>query len=321
MTTYLSPAQAHKELVNRLNEELKKLRTLLMLPGGIRVDALFPLPLRGTPAVDKKNPIKILQAHEADYRAEAIDTLTAMWLRPAQKPKETLRSPGACGLSHSALDQLNECNRVRMELIALMKEVPTERREELWRGHSNISSHQTLRMPTVLEDPLTIRFYWDIGDSITRFTVKELIEVWTKKLADLEGGSEPAYEREPGTLNFRLALSIASLEKLDSNEVVAVRRILPPHVRARVRDGSNAPFITSAPVPFVYELSCLPPEVKPLLDYDPDAPASTKKRSSRVKLELKPHIEPMNVYRYKVPFKPIEGVVRKATRNTRKHPT
>jgi hypothetical protein len=320
MSMYLSAAQGHKELVNQLNGELAKLRLLLEQPGGIRVDSLFPLPLRHTPSVAKKETIAILGPDEVDYRSEAIDNLTSMWLRPGQHPKETLRTPGCCAVSFAAIEQINACNSIRMELINLLAEVPTADRTPLWRAHSNISSHQTLRMTPVLQDPQKIRFYWDRGDSITKFTVADLVYAWAEKLTKLQGDVCASSQCEPDTLNFRLALSIERLSMLPSNEWVAVRRILPPHVRARVRDGDDDPYITSAPVPFVYSHACLAPSVTPLTDHDPEAPASQKKRSTRIKLMSEPYIDAMNVFRYKDQSKAMGPVSRESMRNTRKKP-
>lgn len=319
MSIYLSPAQGHKELVEQLREGLDKLRLLLEQPGCIRVDSLFPLPLRKAPSVPKRERISVMTMSDNELRKEAIDALTAMWLRPGQHPKESLRIPGACAISRAAMDQVNACNQIRMEMINLLAPVSTEDRRVMWRAHHNISSYQTLRMIPTLSDPLRIRFYWDIGDSITRYTAGELVELWSQKLIDLQGDVCSSRQCEPDTLNFRLALSIERLSMLPSNEHVAVRRILPPHVRARVQDGGK-PYITNASVPFVYELSCLPPSVKPLTDYDPEAPVTPKKRSTRAKLMTEPYIDAMNVFRYLDQSASKGPVVRESTRNTRKRP-
>lgn len=157
MSIYLSPAQGHKELVEQLREGLDKLRLLLEQPGCIRVDALFPLPLRKAPSVPKRERISVMTMSDNELRKEAIDALTAMWLRPGQHPKESLRIPGACAISRAAMDQVNACNQIRMEMINLLAPVSTEDRRVMWRAHHNISSYQTLRMIPTLSDPLRDR--------------------------------------------------------------------------------------------------------------------------------------------------------------------
>lgn len=328
MNLYLSPQQGHKEVLEQLKAELTSLRMLLELSGGIRVDALFPLPLRKKDGrASLATMIEIQKLEGDELTAKAVESLCSITRVEDQDVHETLRVPGACALSDMALEKLNFCNQLRMELIRLGQQVPVKDRRNLWKNarlHDGrkIAALQALRIPITLFDPQKIRFYWDIGESVKRYTAGELADEWAALLRSLDpDGIEKRAEDYPeDSTNFKVALSLAAIRREDSNVHVAIRRYLPPQVRARVRDGDDKPFITSASSPFVYSSDSSPPSVTPLMDYDPNGHATKKKPSTRIKLESEPFIPDMNVYRYMKHVAAMGPVVRKNTRNSRKKP-
>lgn len=322
MSIYLSPAQGVKELIDRLSESLADLKLMLRASRGqIRIDALYSIPFRNTPKVAKNEPIRI-GTPDGDAAFDlACEVLTTIWLGAGQSARETLRAPGAIAVPGEILTRINESNRIRMELIDLLKPLSREVRRQIWINNSQVSSLQARRITPLLDDPLKIRFYWDIGESIDRYVVSDLIEQFTKELEALDDGAG-SRELLDGSVDKRLRFSLDELSKLPRNERVAIRRVLPPHVRARVHDGDIPAYISTAPVPFVYNIANpAPPEIKHLQDYDPlDAPLQGKP-SRRAKLMSEPYIEGLHLYRYLESARSSGPLVKEQTRNTRKRPT
>ncbi|RYA84640.1 hypothetical protein, partial [Enterobacter cloacae complex sp. 742-ADZ3-9B] len=83
-----------RELIPTLDKSLKELAFLLeKSKAHIRIDALFQVPLRKSPTVDKNAGIEIATPDGETGISLAIETLTTIWLGEGQSAKETLRSP------------------------------------------------------------------------------------------------------------------------------------------------------------------------------------------------------------------------------------
>ncbi len=165
-----------RELIPTLDKSLKELAFLLeKSKAHIRIDALFQVPLRKSPTVDKNAAIEIATPDGETGIPLAIETLTTIWLGEGQSAKETLRSPGAIGLPALALDRIRETNRLRMHLFDLIEKAKPAERKRIWKAkdHYGISSLQAMRVTPILHDPQLIRFYWDTGSITKRWLVRD----------------------------------------------------------------------------------------------------------------------------------------------------
>ncbi|MDF5950430.1 hypothetical protein P4193_02075 [Pseudomonas aeruginosa] len=99
--------------------------------------------------------------------------------------------------------------------------------------------------------------------------VRDLIKVCEDELHATFGHRPSRDEVVQGSVESSVLLSLEQLEELPLDEQVAVHRLGTPHIRARVTDGDIEPYICSAPVPFVYDVSCARPLIKPLKNYCP----------------------------------------------------
>ena len=293
-----------RELIPALDKSLKELAFLLeKSKAHIRIDALFQVPLRKSPTVDKNAAIEIATPDGETGIPLAIETLTTIWLGEGQSAKETLRSPGAIGLPALALDRIRETNRLRMHLFDLIEKAKPAERKRIWKAkdHYGISSLQAMRVTPILHDPQLIRFYWDTGSITKRWLVRDLIKVCEDELHATFGHRPSRDEVVQGSVESSVLLSLEQLEELPPDEQVAVHRLGTPHIRARVTDGDLEPYICSAPVPFVYDVSCARPLIKPLKNYCPME--EKKKRSIRALLEPEPRVPGMNVHQYDVKYR------------------
>lgn len=284
----------------------------------IRIDALYAIALRGTPSVDPLAQIPVTPLYDEEGAVLLSEVLASPWLRPEQNPKETLRAPGAVALPPALLLQIASCNTLRQQLFEHLQPLDQQTRIDLWRSHPGIASLQVLRQTPILAEPQKIRFYWDTGSSLVRKRVTDLMEEYRRKLQDRFGYSAPLSQQPELATERKLAYALDLLARLDPQEQVAIYRRVSPHVRARVHDGEDKPYICSAPVPFVYSDEGPQPQIKPLADYDPDSQPA-RPRSSRAQLEAEPYFDGLNIYRYVErcrQFGPVEP--RKLQRNARK---
>ncbi|MBB3104767.1 DNA replication terminus site-binding protein [Azomonas macrocytogenes] len=319
MNLYLSPAQGAKELIFKLDQGLETLATMLRHNAeNIRIDALYEIPLRNSPTVDKAEPIHVRSLTDQEAVDLTIEVLTSIWLRSAQSPKETLRAPGAIAVPDLMLEQINATNKLRMELFEIIKPLDQQARIDIWRAHPAIASLQALRVTPLLSKPFTLRFYWDTGASIERKRVMDLIQVYDELLLKNHGYRPSLQSLAEESGDRKLVFAIDMLERLMPDEQVAIYRPVTPHIRARVRDGEEPGYICSAPIPFVYSQSSAPPRIKPLLDYKPVL--TPGKRSIRAQLMDEPYIDSMNIYRYMEMYRKFGPVDSKdRTRNKRKN--
>lgn len=296
MSIHLSTNQGARELINTLDRELKELAADMRANAGrIRIDCLWEIPMREAILVDSKKPIEVIPMDGIDATALAIELITNIWLGIGQNTRETRRAPGCIGLPSQWIERIKQTNLMRAALASLMKPLTQEMRTAIWRKHNGISSLQTLRKTVCLEDPISLRFYWDTSPSMKRTTVGEVRESQAKSLIETHGHI-PVIETLPeGSLDRKIAGSVVMLDKLDSDEPIAIYRQGKPHIRARVKDGNNTSF-TPASVPFVYDRNCLRPEIKPLLSYEQQS--TNASRSIRAKIMLEPYIESMFIHRY-----------------------
>lgn len=126
-----------RELIPTLDKSLKELAFLLeKSKAHIRIDALFQVPLRKSPRVDKNAAIEIVVPDGEEGIALAIETLTTIWLKGEQSAKETLRCPGAIGLPPLALERIRDTNRLRMHLFDLIEKAKPAERKRIWKAKS-----------------------------------------------------------------------------------------------------------------------------------------------------------------------------------------
>ncbi|MBM5459002.1 hypothetical protein H8F21_15650 [Pseudomonas sp. P66] len=304
MELHLSAISEAIALVNRLKTELEVLYSVLQASvDHVEVHAIYGMEFRHDNAVHDADPIVVRQLEGAEAVEAAFEALTCITLKIGQSPKETLRVPGAIALPRLAIDKIVQTNALRNELATLIGTIKkTNDRRLVWKKFQDISPKQAMRSTHVLDDPQNINFYWDdTGSSGTRHSAGELIEDW-EELLNQNHDRRPTMDGAPeGSIERTLLVAIDLLSKLDPNEQVAIRRPVKPHIRARVRDGDDKVKPIICPVPFVYEIGCPRPKIKPLLTYEPCN--SSKKATGRALLELEPHIESMNLYRYEEKYR------------------
>jgi len=302
MAIYLTPASGAKELISRIDEGLKSLATDMRAnAGSIRVDAIWEIPLRVTPLVDKKKLI-VPVAHTASEAFDlAIECLTTIWLRTGQSTRETFRAPGVVGLPSPLIEQVREVNKLRLELYFLLKPLTAQERVNIWRAreHNNISALQTTRLTHIIEAPRTIRFYWETTPSMKRVNAHELAAQYSKELKEIHG-HDPVKEGLPdNSHDLKLARGRDLLLELPSNEVVAIYRPGQPHVRARIRLAEGKPYIDPTSVPFVYDVERFDaPTITPLESYDPAAKADAPRSEKKVKVEAEAYVRDLYIHRY-----------------------
>jgi hypothetical protein len=303
MELHLSPNSAAIAMINRLQSELADLDDVLRASmDQVHVDAVYGLDFRPEDTV-RSEPIEVreLVGHEAVEAA--FEALTSIWVKIGQHPRETLRVPGVIALPRPAIEKIVQTNATRAELGKLISAIEkVNDRRTVWGAFKGkgrgIVPKQALRLTTVLTDPVKINFYWDdTGSSGARRRVGDLIVEW-KELLDPHNDRRQALQRfSDGSMENALLYGIEVLGKLDPEEQVAIRRLVQPHIRARVGNGDARVKPIIAPVPFVYETGQPAPRIKPLMRYEPKT--SSKKTTGLALLEDEPYFEAMNLYRYK----------------------
>lgn len=303
MELHLSQTSAAIAMVRRLQSELTDLSEVLRASvDQVRVDAMFALDFRPEDAV-RSEPIEVRVLHGEDAVQAAFEALTSIWVKIGQHPRETLRVPGAIALPQAAIDKILQTNATRGELVRLISAIEkTNDRRNVWgrfKGSGNgIVPKQALRLTNVLSDPLHINFYWDdTGSSGARKMAGDLLEEWKELLEQYHDKEATVHHSSEASAENALLYGIDMLAKLDPNEQVAIRRLVQPHIRARVRNGDAKVKPIIAPVPFVYELGHPAPKIKPLPSYEPKV--LVKKNTRLALLEDDPYVEAMNLYRYK----------------------
>jgi hypothetical protein len=302
MGLHLSDTSAAIAMIHRLQSELVVLDEVLRAcVNDVRVDAMFHLDFRPEDAV-RSEPIEVRQLEGPEAVEAAFEALTNLWVKVGQHPRETLRVPGVIALPKLAIDAIVQTNATRTELAALIGAIKkTNDRRNVWgrfkgKGHG-IVPKQALRQTTVLTEPHNINFYWDdTGSSGSRRMAGDLLVEW-KELLDQNNDRRQAMQHySEGSVENTLLFAIDKLSRLDPKEQVAIRRVVQPHIRARVRNGDSKVKPIVAPVPFVYEACQAAPRIKPLTDYEPKV--ADKKTTGLALLEDEPYIEAMNLYRY-----------------------
>ncbi|MAG67032.1 MAG: hypothetical protein CMK74_14375 [Pseudomonadales bacterium] len=299
---HLSPSHHALELINQLDAELKELASdMRSRAGSIRIDALWEIPLRATPLVDSKAPIEISEPGGAEAVQLAIEILTSLWMRPGQNMRETIRAPGAIGLLPHWIESIAQTNQLRSQIYEVIKPLTQQQRVNIWRRHNGISALQTMRITPILSDPVAIRFYWDSTPSIKRVRAWDLAEKQEQQLIEVHGHVPRTEELPEDSVDRKTAFSVEMLRLLDSHEAVAIYREGKPHVRVRVHDGDDSPFIAQASVPYVYNHQCPSVRITPLVSYEPHP--SKRPRSSRAKIEAEAYIESLYIHRYLPEFR------------------
>jgi hypothetical protein len=298
----ISPSHHALELIEQLDSELKDLASdMRSRAGSIRIDALWEIPLRSAPLVDAAAPIEISSPEREEAVVLAIEILTSLWMRVGQSMRETVRAPGAIGLLPEWIEVITKTNGLRAELYEVIKPLTQQQRVNIWRRHNGISALQALRITPILSDPMAIRFYWDSTPSIKRVRAWDMASGLEQQLIDLYGYVPRREELTEDSAERKTAYSVEMLRQLDSHEAIAIYREGKPHVRVRVRDGDNQPYIAQASVPYVYNHRCPSVRIKPLDSYQPRA--SEKPRSSRVRIEAEPYVEAFYIHRYLPAFR------------------
>jgi hypothetical protein len=312
MAVYLSPAQGATELITRIDGALKALASEMRAhAGSIRVDAIWEIPLREAPLVDKDSQIIPIAHSGIEAKNLAIECLTSIWLRIGQNMRETLRAPGVVGLPGVLIEQVREVNKLRLELYFLLKTLSAQDRVKIWRSKSNLSALQTTRLTHVIENPKAIRFYWEKTPSMRRKNAHALAAEYSKELIDIHG-HDPVVESLPeDSHDLKLARGRDLLLVLPSDELVAIYRPGQPHVRAKIRLAEGKPYIDPTSVPFVYDVERYePPVIRHLKAFDPSAKANAP-RSPRAKVEVEPYIPSLYIHQYveahRKPVKPKSG--------------
>lgn len=299
MAVYLSPTQGATELISRIDGALKSLASEMRAhAGSIRVDAIWEIPLREAPLVDKDKFIVPVAHTGIDATNLAIECLTSIWLKIGQNMRETLRAPGVVGLPGALIEQIREVNKLRLELYFLMKPLSAQERVKIWRAKSNISALQTTRLTHVIEDPKAIRFYWEKTPSMLRKNAHALAAEYSKELKKIHG-YDPVMESLPeNSHDLKLARGRDLLLALPSDELVAIYRPGQPHVRAKIRLAEGKPYIDPTSVPFVYDVERFEqPVISSLKAFDPTAKANVP-RSKRAKVEAEPYIPSLYIHQY-----------------------
>lgn len=303
MELHLSDSSAAIAMIHRLQSELTDLDEVLRASiGEVRVDAMYGLDFRPEDTV-RSEPIDVRELEGTDAVEAAFEALTSIWVKIGQHPRETLRAPGVIALPTRAIEKILQTNATRAELGKLISAIEkTNDRRTVWNTFKGkgkgIVPKQALRLTTVLTDPLKINFYWDdTGSSGARKIAGELLLEWKEMLDPNNDRRQAMQHFTEGSMENALLFGIDRLGKLDPEEQVAIRRLVQPHIRARVGNGEAKVKPIIAPVPFVYDASLTAPRIKPLLRYEPKV--STKKATGLALLEDEPYVEALNLYRYK----------------------
>ncbi|MBC2677232.1 DNA replication terminus site-binding protein [Pseudomonas baltica] len=303
MDLHLSQTSAAIAMVNRLQAELTDLGEVLRTAADhVRVDAMFGLDFRPEDAV-RNEPIEVRVLEGDEAVQAAFEALTSIWVKVGQHPRETLRVPGAIALPRTAIDKILQTNATRVELGKLIGAIDkTNDRRNVWnrfKGSGNgIVPKQALRLTNVLTAPSNINFYWDdTGSSGARKMAGDLLQEWHELLDQYHDKQATVHHSSEAAAENALVYGIDMLGKLDPQEQVAIRRLVQPHIRARVRNGDSKVKPIIAPVPFVYETGIAPPKIKPLSSYEPKV--VIRKNTRLALLEEEPYVEAMNLYRYK----------------------
>ena len=286
---------------------LEALRELLSCDNHMRIRHAFLIPVRGRDGDQPTDfPVQafpradMTQVDEMEAREAVIEALTFIDFKDVQHPKATLRTPGLCEVSDEVLEAIRTTNKMRQEIGDLVaQDRNPDERTRFWRTQRGVCPLQVIRQTLILDRPEHLRFYWVKDGSFKKYRVGELIEVVMRNRGIDHRDKAPFW--------------LAPIWLMNKDELVAVKPPGYPQVRARIKaqfvkidKASGEPttldsLITGASVPFVYRMGHPAPVVIPL---PPKAEKSPKKcLDKRQQLETKPHIEKINLYRYRFPEK------------------
>ncbi|EPV8686708.1 TPA: hypothetical protein N2C61_001974 [Pseudomonas aeruginosa] len=307
------------EAAGRLVEALTTLREgMLARRDEIRVDAAFSICMRETDEVDPDAGIEV-SSTEGDAALDlVIEALTSVHLRPNQKPRTTLRVPGAVGLPKDLMPLVQHCNDLRNQLYLKVHGIqPVRARQAVWRRTGITSALQALRQTVLLDSPQRISFFWNIGTSFDRYNVEGLQkELLTQlRVYSPDGPAEPKDLKAPfeleglikGSVELRLKTQLNILLGLpERREQIVLLRPVRPHVRARVtyqdRGNGGQPQASKpmSTVPFVYDKDHGAPVIVALKDFDPKTAVSApRSKYKNAQLEPVPWNEEMHLFRYR----------------------
>ena len=306
------------EAAGRLVEALNTLRDgMIARRDEIRVDAVFSIGLRETDRVDPKAKIGVSSVDGEGALDLVIEAMTSVHLRPNQNPRSTLRVPGAVALPKDLLAQVQHCNDLRNQLYLKVHGIqPVRSRQAVWKRTGISSALQALRQTVILDGPLRISFFWNVGTSFDRYNVAGLREELLAQLHDDASGKQAVpkvmtelFDLEgllEGSVELRLKTQLNILMDLpDPQEQIVLLRPVRPHVRARVTyqdQGSGDQPQVSKPmstVPFVYDKDLATPVIAPLKDYDPATATAPRSKYNNAQLLPKAWNEKMHLYLYK----------------------
>ncbi|WP_203788671.1 DNA replication terminus site-binding protein [Aquipseudomonas alcaligenes] len=306
------------EAAGRLVEALTTLREgMLARRDEIRVDAAFNIGMRDTDEVDPDAEIDV-SSIEGDVAVDlVVEALTSVHLRPNQKPRTTLRVPGAVGMPNDLLAQVRHCNDLRNQLYLKVHGIqPVRARQAVWKRTGITSALQALRQTVLLDRPQRISFFWNVGTSFARYKLSDLRQELLELLHHYSAGKYPVPPKvtQPfdlegllkGSVELRLKTQLNILLGLpEPEEQVVLLRPVRPHVRARItyqdRGNGDQPQASKpmSTVPFVYDKDHGAPLIVALSKYDPKAASPPRSKYKNAQLEPAPWNKDMNLYRYR----------------------
>lgn len=294
--------------LTELRLALKALRELLVSSEHMRIRHAFLIPVRGRDGDQPTQfPVRAFPREdeadddEAQAREAVIEALTFIDFKDDQHPKATLRTPGLCELSDVALEAIRATNMMRQEISELVAlDRKPDERTRFWRTQRGVCPLQVIRQTLILDQPEHIRFYWVEDGSFKKYTPEGLIEEFRRRFKVDPSDNTPFW--------------VAALRGLEKDEFVAVKRAGTPQVRARIKANfvkvdkvggevsQLSSLITGASVPFVYRMGSAAPVVVPLTSITESTKTEKvpkKGGEQRQKLEDKPFLPTLQVYRYK----------------------
>ena len=289
--------ESGQEVVRMLEISLRKLKGELLRKGAAEVPFLRMAPLRGSYEVPKSLELLIPSSKE-EALEWATQCLTSTRRITDQNPKESLRCFGAIKVSDDVMDFAQSVNSHKAKLKKFIDAIKPRNRQYLYRSIEGFHAVQALRLIEFVNGEKKVTYRWHNAIGVTQITKGELIDQMLKDLSLSIGSKVEESHVTMHTGNsqiYKVAKDIEALvEVKDRDEVLAISRVIMPHVRGYF-SGSKRRVTAAAPPLSITDIDV---DGESLNDYSKCFEESDEKNARVSVIEKEPLIDHLNVHRY-----------------------
>lgn len=209
--------------------------------------------------------------------------------------KRPVRYPGLVRVSSRTISLLEEIQQSKHALKEELQGLTSFERMNYWSHFSGWTGFEVLRDVGIIEQPKSVRFYWQHGAAHVRKSAAEWIMA---KSRTVQNGRYNGVSKHDEIVDLRNR-ELSYLKNLQTYCSIVQWRSVPPSIRARVvfPSGDSKIYNTSLPTFFAGK-TCV--QIKPLDELFAYCPSGHGRNPdhARVKLASTPIVEGSNLYHY-----------------------